>query len=60
MVLPGQDQGALTRGEGELPPNGPDDRKSKIIRDLLIWKYVFMGMLFTTAPDDNELVTSGV
>ncbi|KAI0436506.1 hypothetical protein F4803DRAFT_222370 [Xylaria telfairii] len=52
---------ASTRPQERAVPNELHKRDiEETIRDLLIWKYILLGMLFSTAPDNTDLIKSGV
>ncbi|KAI1359277.1 hypothetical protein F5Y08DRAFT_319985 [Xylaria arbuscula] len=67
-----RDSKAFTSGPGvmqkeeaeaaQLSNESPENvgLRTESIRDVLIWKYLLMGMLFLTAPDSSELIMSGV
>ncbi len=58
---PGPSTGAQG-GEGELGWEDLWDEKPKedTIHDILIWKYILLGMSFSAAPDNSNLLKSGV
>ncbi|KAI1428489.1 hypothetical protein F5Y12DRAFT_28389 [Xylaria sp. FL1777] len=50
------------RGTSMPDEESPRDHNARgeNIRDILIWKYILLGMLFSTAPDNSDLLSSGV
>ncbi|KAI0097544.1 hypothetical protein GGR51DRAFT_577981 [Nemania sp. FL0031] len=49
----GKEDPSKSKAEGEKS-------REDTIRDLLIWKYTLLGMLYSTAPDNTDLLLSGV
>ncbi|KAI0546336.1 hypothetical protein F4679DRAFT_558100 [Xylaria curta] len=59
-VVDQSSQGEGEKGELRKEELEPNESNEDTIRDLLIWRCILIGILFSTAPDNSDLLSSSV